>query len=449
MKLRFHYFWLLLAVILLAFAGSRHRPLHDLKLRHRLVRTDPLENAPPVVAFTTVVLGGFRGILADILWLRLSLLQEQGKFFELVQLADWITKLEPRFPEVWAFHAWNLAYNVSVLFDDPQDRWRWVRSGIELLRDEGLAYNPGEAQLYRELGWLFQHKIGADYDQAHVYYKQAWAREMTEALGGARPNYSSLLTAAPGTSAHEQRVRLTRDYKLNPSIMQDIEKAYGPLDWRMPYAHAVYWAWSGRPYAEGFERVALTRMILQSLSAAFLRGRMVTDAEGRFFLQAADIGLLPATLRAFKNAMLEFPDVQSFRDAYPYLLTEAIMTLCLCNFMDEARSLFDELRRDYNLEETRNGFEAFVFERFVERADSSDTADVLEVMESVAFRAAQWRLFGEQELAKGHEAVAELLWRAYAQQPAQPDRPKKNLPPLQALLEKGAREAEAAFRARP
>src|SRR6266853_1021609 len=105
-------------------------------------RGEPLENSPPLVAFTTVALGGFRGIIADVLWLRATELQKDGKYFELVQLADWITKLEPRFAQVWAFHAWNMAYNVSVLFNDPPDRWRWVRQGIVLLRDEGLKYNP-------------------------------------------------------------------------------------------------------------------------------------------------------------------------------------------------------------------------------------------------------------------------------------------------------------------
>lgn len=87
------------------------------------------------MAFTTVALGGFRGIIADMLWMRASELQNEGKFFELAQLADWITKLEPRFPTVWAFHAWNMAYNISVLFPDPEDRWRWVQQGIRLLRD--------------------------------------------------------------------------------------------------------------------------------------------------------------------------------------------------------------------------------------------------------------------------------------------------------------------------
>src|SRR5690606_13788077 len=60
-----------------------------------LTRIAPLENAPPVLAFTTKALGGFRGLIANALWIRASELQEEGKYFEMVQLADWITKLQP------------------------------------------------------------------------------------------------------------------------------------------------------------------------------------------------------------------------------------------------------------------------------------------------------------------------------------------------------------------
>src|SRR5882724_10856612 len=97
-------------------------------------------NAPPVLAFTTVALGSFRGLIANALWIRANDLQNDGKYFEMVQLADWITKLEPTFAQVWVVQGWNMAYNISVKFSDFADRWRWVQRGIELFRDEGLRY---------------------------------------------------------------------------------------------------------------------------------------------------------------------------------------------------------------------------------------------------------------------------------------------------------------------
>ena len=107
-----------------------------------LTRLHALKNAPPVLAFTTVALGGFRGLISNVLWIRANDLQNDDKFFEAAQLADWITELEPHFTQVWLFQAWNMAYNISVKFKDAPDRWRWVERGIELLRDDGLRYNP-------------------------------------------------------------------------------------------------------------------------------------------------------------------------------------------------------------------------------------------------------------------------------------------------------------------
>ncbi len=112
--------------ILIAAAAWVNTPLLRGRYRMGLTAAEPIDNAPPIVVFSTVILGGFRGIIADVLWLRISYLQEQGRIFELVQLADWVTKLEPRNTEIWAFHAWNMAYNVSVMMQDDADRWRWV-----------------------------------------------------------------------------------------------------------------------------------------------------------------------------------------------------------------------------------------------------------------------------------------------------------------------------------
>src|SRR3974390_2872127 len=90
-----------------------------------LNRYTELKGAPPVLALTTVALGGFRGLISNALWIRANQLQEDDKFFEMAQLADWITKLEPHFTQVWLMQSWNMAFNISVKFKDKEDRWRW------------------------------------------------------------------------------------------------------------------------------------------------------------------------------------------------------------------------------------------------------------------------------------------------------------------------------------
>src|SRR5512138_372930 len=86
---------LALVALLLVGAGFMQQSLNRDRDRLGLTRVQPLENAPPVLAFTTVALGGFRGLISNALWMRATDLQDEEKFFEMAQLADWITKLEP------------------------------------------------------------------------------------------------------------------------------------------------------------------------------------------------------------------------------------------------------------------------------------------------------------------------------------------------------------------
>ena len=149
-------------IVVMMFAVSKtQRHLNQQRETLGLTRgVAALENAPPVLMFTTVALGGFRGLIANALWIRANDMQESGKYFEMVQLADWITKLQPTIVTVWVHQAWNMAYNITVKFPDHKDRWTWVKRAIELLRDNAIKYNPKEPLLYRELGWIFQHKMG-------------------------------------------------------------------------------------------------------------------------------------------------------------------------------------------------------------------------------------------------------------------------------------------------
>ncbi len=140
------------------------------------------EGDPPEVALG-VAMGAFKGLFVNILWLRAQALKEEGKFYDANEVARTITKLTPRFPRVWSFHGWNLAYNISVATKTPQERWEWVQSGIRLLRDEGIPKNPAAMILYKELAWIYVHKIQGFTDDANHFYKREVAREWHILLG--------------------------------------------------------------------------------------------------------------------------------------------------------------------------------------------------------------------------------------------------------------------------
>lgn len=151
--------------------------------RHKLVFTDSAEKGDPPQVALGIAMGAFRGLFVNYLWMRANDLKQAGKYFDAVELARTITRLQPRFPRVWSFHAWNLAYNISVATQTPEERWQWVQAGIKLLRDEGIPANPNDLIVHRELGWIYMHKVAGVMDDAHWYYKRQHAREWTIVMG--------------------------------------------------------------------------------------------------------------------------------------------------------------------------------------------------------------------------------------------------------------------------
>lgn len=124
----------------------------------------------PALSTLLVALGGSRGILAEVLWWRIGDLQRQNRYAELVPLTDLLVTLEPSSPDVWAYNAWNLAYNISVMHQDPAERWRWVRRGVGLLA-RALRHAPTSQTLLRQMGWFYEDKLGGDNDMAAAYYR--------------------------------------------------------------------------------------------------------------------------------------------------------------------------------------------------------------------------------------------------------------------------------------
>jgi hypothetical protein len=163
-----------------AVMPSITRQRQDLEL---VISSEGTRGMPPHVALATAALGTFRGLAVDVLWVRADALQSKGEYFEAQTLSQWITSLQPRFPKVWAFQAWNLAYNLSASTSEPEERWGWINRGINLLRLQGMPLNPDDANLPMELGWIFFHKVGGKNDREHWYYKSRLAREFRELLG--------------------------------------------------------------------------------------------------------------------------------------------------------------------------------------------------------------------------------------------------------------------------
>jgi len=341
---------LALAITLLFGAGRVQQSLNRDRAALGLTHMAVLENAPPMLAFTTVALGGFRGLISNFLWIRANDLQQDDKFFEAAQLADWITKLEPTFTQVWLFQAWNMAYNISVKFKDFPDRWRWVERGIELLRDEGLRYNPNDVLIYRELGWFFQHKMGQNLDDANVYYKQEWAREMAPFFGANGTNLSELFQPQ-NTNA----VLLRKKYKIDPAFAEKVNAEWGPLDWRMSESHAIYWGVFGLQKAgenpdkvKADDLITLRRIIYQSLLQSFYHGRFIANPFNQAYELGPNLALIPRVNKAYETMMAEdSKNAFNIALAHRNFLRNAVYFLYEDNRMAEAAKWFRYLGEKY------------------------------------------------------------------------------------------------------
>jgi hypothetical protein len=422
---------LLLAALLLVGASRVQNALNSDRERLGLTRVEPLENAPPMLAFTTVALGGFRGLISNALWIRATELQDQDKFFEMAQLADWITKLEPHFVQVWLVEAWNMAYNISVKFKDDEDRWRWVQRGIELLRDNGLRYNPNETLIYRELAWFFQHKMGQNQDDANWYYKQQWADRMAKVFGDKTPDLDELIH--PQTDDQKERARLLREtYKMDPEFMKEVDQRYGPLEWRLPESHAIYWAAEGLKKAQQYpekikpdDLITLRRIIYQSMLLSFHRGRLLANPFTKEFEVSPNLDIIPKVNDAYEQAARED---EKFHDhilvAHRNFLRDAVYFLYAHNRLAEAARWYEYLSKQYPnkplFENNTNALPATL--TMGEYAVNRVQGDVDEAMSNDRIRNAILGLLsnayksltlGRDKEAAGFEHLAEQVHAAY------------------------------------
>jgi len=433
-----------LSVALLLFGASSvlGMQLSAMAGQHRLSYADRAEEGDPPQVAVGIAMGAFRGIFVNFLWMRANELKEAGRYHEAMNLSRAITTLQPRFPRVWVFHAWNMAYNISVATHTRQERWDWVNKGIRLLREEGIPANPNDLLLHRELAWIFLHKIAGVTDDANQYYRRALALEWHWLLG--RPPQASVslserdatieafaqrldrIADAPRTLAgamelerreidravaegriargsvepmlpglmqalaeidvrpgfgllervgmlresrrsvmreayaasfgprsrrlaelledpayeraweilldHTRRRVLVEDYRMEPHRMARYTRRYGPIDWRHPAAHALYWSAKGSERSEAtvtgtshtdVDIVNAERIILQSVQELYRFGDLLFDPLD--FMRRAEAG-----------TYLAMPNIH-FLDTYGNILSE----------MRERAGIFESRQRAY------------------------------------------------------------------------------------------------------
>ncbi len=456
--------------------------------KHKLVFADKAEAGDPPQVALGIAMGAFRGLFVNYLWIRANDLKQDGKFYEAVDLAKTITKLQPRFPKVWQFHAWNLAYNISVSTNTPQERWNWVQAGIRLLRNEGIPNCPTDLGIHRELAWIHLHKIQGYMDDAHRFYKKQFALEWSYVVGAPPqfkledmdsgklrqayidrwigpiadapdseqeliakvPEAAQLIKAikqetgldldlnfckqfeiidatmrgAMGTGIVPPRLQedplakliistrfkqetgaavvnfarkrvIVNDYHMDPAAMVRYTAKFGPLDWRHPAAHAIYWSAHGveetlRRVNEknigDFDVMNTDRLTIQALQELFRTGDLTFDVlNPEFYLALPNTEFTDSYRIAIEEMMNRSRfekdhtrPLRTFIGGYTNFMLDAIRFFYRRGDRDTANLYLSKLRNDKEL----NLNDAGLFERlkrpldeFVEKEITEDSRE--------------------------------------------------------------------------
>lgn len=407
----------LLALAMLPLLFVSQRGLERQRTELGVMMPAELQNAPPLLAFVTAAGGGFRGIVANVLWIRADQLQQEEKYFELYTLSDWITKLQPEFSQVWAMRAWNMAWNISVKYTEPADRWLWVRSGMEMLRDEGLRYNPRDPLLHRELAWIYQDKMGKYTDLAHKHYKQQWIMEMYALLGtNAAPD--QLLN--PQTDDERRRATVLREqYKLDPAFMKQVDEKYGPLDWRMPESHAIYWAALGLSRCKGsaFDMLSLRRTMWQTMQGSYIRGRLIEHRGTNRVDFGPNLEMIPRVNATYEEMKAAEPEKREYISrGQKNFLKGAIYHLYTNNRQRDAAYWFDYARTSFtDVVSAGQGLDEFVVAGVTEAIQGANPSQMRALLEGLISRYLQSRFYGEDDDANGHALLARRVWEFYSE----------------------------------
>jgi tetratricopeptide (TPR) repeat protein len=118
-----------------------------------------------------MVLAGFKGIAADLLWINVENYWHRGEHFKMIPLFYMVTLLQPHWILAWSLGGWHMAYNVPAGVKNIQGKYYWYQQGIQFLK-KGVSYNSSRYDLYFETGWTYYNK-GEDYSNAVKYLKQA------------------------------------------------------------------------------------------------------------------------------------------------------------------------------------------------------------------------------------------------------------------------------------
>ena len=246
----------------------------------------------------------------------------------------------------------------------------------------------------RDLAWFFQLKMGQNLDDGHFYYKVAWAMEMMNVFGGAQPNFDRLIN--PQTPNEKEHAKLLREkYKMDPARMRTLNERYGPLDWRLPEAHAIYWSSLGMERAKGEDVRRLRQGIYQSMNLSFQRGKLVLSTNGSANANVSvrllpNLDIAPRVDTAYQEQLAEAPAflTNNMSKAYRSFLRDVPYQFFIVNRVREGEQWLRYLRQKFpEAVETNTTLAEYAIARATENVEGQSQVKIEGLLKGFVIRA--------------------------------------------------------------
>jgi len=207
------------------------------------------------------------------------------------------------------------------------------------------------------------------------------------------------------------RAQALRDeYHMDPAFMLELTQTFGPLDWRHPAAHTVYWSLLGarrsqhRPGVDLYALMATDRMVVNGLKELAFGGSVSFDLLSGYYNLVPEPLLLDAYEKAFMEAQGRLEQNEQYRDAlvenHRGFLLQAVQVAYCYGSQTLAEHFYAKLRNEFPAKGNYGRpLDEFVAEELVRGLDRLETAKP--AIQGFAFRAF------EEGLAGGRRATAE------------------------------------------
>ena len=449
---------------------------------------------PPSLQVTSVALGPMKGLLADVIWWRAERMLENKEFFESLQLAEWLTALQPTYESVWSYQGFNLAFNISKNFTDVEERWKWILAGIEILRDRGLVYNPdweNNRKIRAEIVNIIYRKLAEVSDVEAQRFQDKWtlimlkyldsgtieelnlindAYESLEALmkdedvinlsvrlnldSGSLakmiiespPNLSSLVADSPQARSFNsaiykiyrftQRRNLKEELNMDIDRMIEIDKDYGPLDWRTHQAQLIYWGAEDDLKKSDHPSFRYSHIVRAAMVTSFYNGRILFSEDRSYFMRTHNLEMLPRILDYFTFALGEYDsDSNAYRmadNAKRDFLERAAVICYNYNQMDAANELFNQYEEYLEREGRSMSFQQFIVQGMERSLKQENYKSRRAFLESIITKALEDASLGEMGRYQGYTKLIRMIYNMHQKKHA--NSPARLLPPLSDII---------------